>query len=334
LTTEPNSAILKRIAKLLALSDAQRNTSEAEASLAAAKAQELLQEYNLTLADIEAGNGSTDEGAQRDKKTVGKHSAMYAWQTRLMETIAEGNFCLHRVRKEIDTDNVKRGQKGGTVNRHQLVGRKVNVEASQMMYAYLLGAMDRLVVDAGYSHSNRTREYHCWLEGCADRLADRLKAKYQASREASQKARTGNGTGRELVLADVYGNEADMNNDTLNGFPLGTTATRRKEQEAHTKAAEQKQAELMAQGVERIEAYYLAHGYGAESAKAYAEQYHHQSQRRGNGRGYRGSSWTAGDQRRWARQNSAEYKAGAKAGESIGLESQVGSTTRKRIGGK
>lgn len=322
-----NSALMGRIAKLLALADSKKNSSEAEAALAAAKVQELLQMNGLTLAEIEAAGGRADDGG-REQRTV-KRSSMYAWQASLMATLAETNFCLHRIHRERDESPPHRMSR-----RHQLIGRRVNVEASQMVYDYLVTAMKRLVSEAGYAPGRTSeRDYHSWLEGCTDRLRERLQDKWiEAKRaDAAYKAKMAaeSGGGHSLVLADVYGSERDLNNDMLNGFPAGTTAAKRREHEARAARQNAEHERLMAEGVPDTEAWYRAYGYGVEEAQRLANEYEKKQVRssRSSGRG-RATGWTQADQRAYVKRNSAAYRQGAAAGEQIGLDPQVRANKR------
>ena len=321
-----NDAILARISKLLALADSARNTSEAEASAAAAKVQEMLQQYGLSLAEVESAGGKSAPEGQREKRSSDKHGAMYKWQIRLMTAISEGNFCIHRVHRGKDENGTNRTY-------HQLVGRKVNIEASQMVYYYLLGAMKRIAADEGYRVLNGvSKEWSAWMEGCSDRLVERLRVKAEEARresEARAQATKSNGTGREFVLADVYGSEADLNNDMLNGFPAGTTATKRRENEERVARHKARWEQLQSEGVEKWEAWYIAHGYGTEDAKRLAGDFNRQVSR--SGRGYRGRGWTRADERAEERRNSPAYRSGSKAGASIGLDPQVSNTERKKL---
>ncbi len=328
--SDVSQSVLAKINKLLALADNKRGATEAESLLAASKAQELLQEYGLSIAEVEAAGGKSDDGG-REKRVV-KRGAMYAWQKALMATLADTNFCMHRIHVEFDEETKRR------VKRHQLVGRRVNVEATQLTYDYLITTMKRRVRDEGYAPGTHSETaYHCWLEGCSERLRERLEEKAeQAKRDSAKRKAAGNGTGRELVLSDVYGSECDLNNDVLNGFAAGTTAAKRRANEEKARAFDAKYEELKATGVEDTEAWYLAHGYGAESAKQFATDWNRKqaraSRRSSSGRSYRGGGWTKSDQRRAEKRDRVAYRAGSAAGDAIGLDPQAGHSEKKRIG--
>jgi uncharacterized protein DUF2786 len=307
--------IFNKIRKLLALADASRNSSEAEAQAAALKVQELLQDHGLTLAELEAAGGTTDDTGRRKEAT--DRRALYAWQRDLMGQLADNNFCLHHVR-EAKLTRPGHGSRLFTTKAHVLVGRNLNVNATVAVYDYLLDALDRIAREQGFM-SNR-RDASAFFEGAVPRLVSR-REKEAAQEAARRNAPTG---GNALVLSDLYGNEHDLNNDTLNGFPAGTTAARRRERAEQEAARKVEEARLKANGVEAVEAFYLSHGYSPENAKSYAIQYHAKQDRptRRGGRGW-ARGWTKVDENASAKRNSAAYRAGRKAGDEVGLDTQV-----------
>lgn len=328
-----NTKIYDKIRKLLALADATRNSSEAEAALAAERVQSLLQDYGLTLAQVEAAGGAIEQG---DRAAVtSDRRALYKWQQALMAALAENNFCLHRVRVEDVVD----GRKQRASKRHQLVGRKLNVDVTLQTYDYLAVAIKRAASEAGYEHAARERDHHVFLDGAVTRLVERLaelrRQKERESRDAAMKAQaTGNGSGTELVLTDVYGSEADQNNDVINNFPIGTTAAKKREAADKKARIDAKHQELIDAGVDWAEGWYLAHGYSAEAAKSYGGQYNRNARRRSSSssRGWtRGWRNADGGTAHAKKVNSAAYQSGRDAGNSIGLDTQVGRTTTKRI---
>lgn len=320
--------VFSKIQKLLRLADAARNSSEAEATAAALKVQELLQEHGLTLAQIEAAGGESD-GAPRTKQMLDRR-ARYDYQIKLMRHLAQNNFCMHLTRVVRNEKALYSGGRGKTSRNHLLVGRQMNVDVTISTYDYLIETITRLRNEAGYT--GVTTDARNFMDGAVARITERLDEQRRAATKDKPAPAAANGSHRELVLADVYGSEEDLNNDALYGFPAGTTATRK----AEAKRKQDEQAahwkELQEQGVEKWEAWYLAHGYGTEDAKFLGSKFN-KRQRRGGGRGYRGGHWTQGDEKHAQKVNSASYKAGRAAGDSIGLNSQVGAASRKRIGG-
>jgi hypothetical protein len=335
---QSNEALYAKISKLLALANNTAAT-EAEAALASEHVQRLLQEHNLTLAQVEV-NAPSDN---KREKTITERSAAYEWQSRLMAALAANGFCLHQVKQQFVPDRGWGAETklldgtwvtGHREKRHLLVGCPLNIRVAVETYDYLIGAMRRAAEDDGFVWSKRTRELNWFLDGAVTRLVERLSERRRAAEAASAatQAPTGNGTHRELVLSDVYGSEADLNNDTLNNYPPGTTAARRRiraEEEARRAAV---QEELVAAGVDRTEALYRSYGYSEEKAKAFVAESNKPSRRGRGGRG-RSQNWTQGD-RDYARKiNSRAYNSGKSAGSSIGLDGQVGgSSGTKRIG--
>jgi len=332
-----NDTIIQRIGKLLAVQEG-RGATEAEAALAAEHVQRLLQDHNLTLAEVEAAGGSSDTGGRREKTALNDRAVSGAWSRRLMESLAENNFCLHTTRKVFTPSNHPKASKYAVVDGvrtrgyersvHILVGRTLNIRVTQDTYDYLVGAVERALLDSGH---NDTYQHRLWFrDGAAVRLSERLNQKRrEAEKESRQKQAQGNGTGRELVLADVYGTEADLNNDALCGFPPGTTAADRREGEERSARNQQRHDELVAQGVDSDEAWYRALGYGDEQAAALAAQWRRgHGGRRGRGRS---QSWSQTDNAKYRKQNSGAYQSGLSAGASIGLDGQVGATKRRQI---
>jgi hypothetical protein len=322
--------ILVRVKKLLALAN-DGGATEAEAALAAAKVQEILQDHGLTLAQVEATQ--TDPQISTREKRALDHRAMYEYQRDLMRALAENNFCLHHVarvfvphERRSTTTRIIDGVRvtGYHEKRHVLVGRQLNVEVTQQTYEYLLGALRRA---NPYSHV--TVDGKRFLSGAVQRLTERLAERRRERELASAQAPTKtNGTGRELVLSDVYGTEADLNNDTLNGFPAGTTATRNREAEARRARQQAEHDRLVAEGTDSTEAWYRAYGYEPERAAMYAAKYNRRAARAGRGRT---RNWTRGDEAHYAKVNSPAYQAGKQAGDAIGLDDQVGQTQRRRL---
>lgn len=288
--------------------------------------QELLQEYGLTLAQVEATGGETD-ATPREKLTTDRR-AMYAWQRSLMSTLAENNFCLHKIVKVRNAKALYSGGRGLTSRSHLLVGRRINVEATQLSYDYLVEACRRQGADLGMD-PKETREWNLFLEGAVSRLTERL-CEQRKEREAESIATvsTGNGTHREIVLSDVYGSEDDLNNDALNGFPAGTTAANNRKYKERQAAQRVEHDRLVAEGIPSDVAWYRAYGYGEHEAAVKATEW----SRRRAGRG-RKQSWTKADESYYRKINSASYKVGRRAGDDIGLNSQVGATATKKLGG-
>ena len=260
-----------------------------------------------------------------------------------MTALATSNFCLHQI---------VRSPGAGQPRRHLLVGRAVNVEATRLTYDYLLGALRRELATAGYreteprftrdgvKHVKWSKEGQWFLEGAATKLSERLAERRQAAEaESAARARpAGNGTGRELVLSDVYGSEADLNNDALNNFPAGTTAARRRQREEEEMKREAEKQELIDAGVDPTEALYRSLGYSKEKAREWADDYKRASMMAARGRRGRTRHFTIGgsrgDRTYYRMVGSAAYRSGKEAGGAISLEKQVSGGNPKRLKGR
>lgn len=330
MSTPTTNPILARIAKLHAA--ARSGRTEEEAQSFAAKVQELLQDNGLTMAQVEQAGGSTaDVGGTREKR-ASNNRAMYEYQRRLMAALAENNFCYHTIETVVNAKPLYSGGRGKTSRVHVLIGRQINVTATENMYDYLEETMRRLGVEAGIP-ARETKETTYFLEGCTNRVVERLyekrrqrEAEERAARDAQPK---GNGTHRELVLSDVYGSEKDLNNDVLNGWPAGTTVANRMKAQRRNEEREARAAELVAQGIDKDVAFYMSYGYGPDEAKTYAENWRKRNNRSG-GRG-RSQGWTNANRKEYEKVNSASYQAGRAAGNNVGLDTQVGGSKRKLL---
>ena len=203
--------------------------SEAEAQSRLAKAQELLERYNLDMAEI----GKSGKGQQRadTKKTGG----LYGWQRSLWKAVAELNFC-HYI-------SIK-GLARGSVYEHRLIGSHGNVVATEVMARYLQETIERLAQSWSKGMGHRSvfvREAIAYREGMAARLSERLRErrevivqeqrrKDEEAKRERERTKADPGT-TALTILDVISTEADLNNDYLYNYEPGTTARKRKADE-------------------------------------------------------------------------------------------------------
>jgi hypothetical protein len=221
-------AIIRRIEKLLAL--ASNNPNEEEAASALAKAQALLEEHNLDMANL----GSSGKGAQRKDTT--KNGGLYKWQRSLWQAVSELNFCYYLSIK---------GLARGSVYEHRIIGSHANVVATEVMAKYLQETVERLAqrwAKDNFYRSVFVREAIAYREGMSQRICERLRTrrdeivneeKRKAEERKREQARHAAEPGTTaLTILDVISTEADFNNDYLNGWELGTTARNRAKREA------------------------------------------------------------------------------------------------------
>lgn len=234
-------AVIEKVKKLLAL--ASNNPNEAEAEAASAKAMELLEAYNLSMAALDA-RGKQDN-TRKDTKRKG---GLYEWQRDLWRVVCALNFCRYW--------SVK-GQTKGSTYEHRILGRRENVISAEVMAEYLQQTIERLAQewakDRGYNVF--CRDAIAYREGMSTRLRYRLNdirwKKLREERERAQERtaaapQPGAGpVGNALVLASVVQSEEDLNMDYLNGWEPGTTSRRRAEDKARQAAAMARAEEIL-----------------------------------------------------------------------------------------
>ncbi len=360
-TPNANDKVIDRVRKLMALAN-NKGATEAEAQNAAAMAQRILQDNGLSMAQIErAGKAAQAEemGGKREKKNTDRR-AMYRWQRELMEALAKNNFCL-ALEDVIERFDGRKMRKSKT---YILIGREINVITTTIMYDYLSQTVRRLATTEGYDHAGNERDHHIFLEGATSRIIERLDDQ-RAEREAEderrakeEKARTQHPSaapssgGALIVLSDVYGSETDLNNDHRYGLEPGTTAQRRRDEEAEAERWRKQQAEIRARrdemyeklikgGMDEDVAMHMAYnGMTEERAREYvaeaeeerkkaAKRAQRQSYRPRSGGSYRGPSQA--EMREQERRNSQAYRDGYKKGDAVSLNQQIDEQKKGRL---
>lgn len=156
--------ILAKIKKLLALST---SSNPNEAALAAAKAQELLMQHNLTMSQIEThGESKYCEAFVNIGSRV--------WQRLLLTAIARNNFC-----EVIYNPQIKSAA---------LIGEPHNQEVVTYLHNYLVGQLEPMAATA-YKISGATMHAKSWLDsfyvGAVNAIYERLVAQKNEMAAAS-----------------------------------------------------------------------------------------------------------------------------------------------------
>lgn len=164
--------LIDKINKIMAL--AENNPSEEEAASAASKAQALLAEYNLTLGDLKEADAKTDISTDGDYVTT-----QTPWHLFLGPAVAKLYFCAYFFR------NLPQSRR-----QHCFVGTQANTAVARGMFAYLIGAVNRLARDgckklppAEHSPYRTTFRVHATM-----RLQARLNERRQAAEQGKIKA--------------------------------------------------------------------------------------------------------------------------------------------------
>lgn len=322
--------VLRQIKKLLNL--AARNPNPAEAALAAAKANELLASYNLTMAEVEQSHG--DEGKRQQEEIEG---GARRWKRELWEEVADLNFCLYWAQpKYVDgkkleynydkginpsTGRYHRDYVNGRVLRvhHVLVGRQVNVAATKAMAGYLEQAIERVTrerdekgkwgLHSRWAMSFREGMAYNLMRKIADRRDKLADEEARKKREAEDRAKaSGVSTSTALTISSVRQNERDSNVDFVMGE--GYSAKKR---EQRARAAEEAR--------QREEAYTQWAAEHPEEAKAEEEKRQEEANKRARrySRGGRGRD-------RYSNVDNGAFWAGNEAAKKVGIDPQAGST--------
>ena len=335
--------VIDRIRKLLNLAR-DGGATEAEAALAMERAEAIALDNNLSMAMVEASGGAV---AEKRLKDAFSGRASFRWQRFLMEEIAKARFCHVIV---IETSSrirygYKRLQTG-----YEIIGRESNVTIARAQFEYLNETIARLRKEYGGS----AKDGALFSEGVAGRLRERIAEGHRVSMreqkeraEASRRERetrskhpsaapdTGNAL--VIVLEDYATEEAEKNNDLRQGWPQGTTRAKREESERKERERNERYNALLKEGVNSNVAFLIAHlGWTKERAEAY-EAAQAEARKSGSNRSrsyrYRKTREERMRDREYENTFSRQYQDGARAGDNVGLDQQVGNRPTKKIGG-
>ena len=165
---EEKESILKRIQKLLKMS-IENGASENEAMLAADKAQKLLQEHNLSIADIK----DEDQVEPMDSEDVEVDRDL--WKGYIRNSTAKLYFCKTYTTMKLDKHYRR-------IKVITFVGRKSNRLVATEMCKYFINTIERLTAEefkaVPGSRASINKMSHAFKQGAASRLSKRLDDKY------------------------------------------------------------------------------------------------------------------------------------------------------------
>ena len=167
--TEEKESVLKRIQKLLKMST-ENGASENEAMLAADKAQKLLQEHNLSIADIK----DEDQVESMDSEDIEVDRDL--WKGYIRDATAKLYFCKTYTTMKFDSRYKK-------VKVITFVGRKSNRMVATEMCKYFINTVDRLAdeefKEVPGSRASINKMAHAFKQGAASKLSGRLRERYE-----------------------------------------------------------------------------------------------------------------------------------------------------------
>lgn len=205
--TDKTNPIIEKIKKLLRLAQ-DKGATEAEAATAMSMVQEILAQHNLSMSEIDMTDKAADPVAGHRGRTTGKNNK---WELDIFAGAAKLNFSFYY------TINISdRYDKRITKMQHVVVGKPVNVLASELLADYLLDTVTKMAKEysvtghccaaALMAGTSNAMAVHRFKQGMARRLRIRMLELV----DARSKAATKTSDGRNLpALADAY--EASAN---------------------------------------------------------------------------------------------------------------------------
>jgi hypothetical protein len=295
--------------------------NEVEAAAAMAKAQDLLEKYNLDLATVQdavvaGGTNATKEEIRREKADA-KRNATYAWTQDLYRAIAEANYCKYWA-AETRIENEKTGRVRW-VKRHRVLGRVDNTTVVLMMGDYLYATIMRLLPHD--KSSWLSADAIAWCDGCVERLTERIKAKAEAARTPDYATQGETGYCTALAVKSMVEREAQGNYEAEHG--IGSWAKKLEREAVYAvywsaEAVALREAEAAKKLAVKLAAETPAEKKTREREEARAEK---------RNQAYSERYWDRADRRqeREARKRSSSaFQSGRAVGGSIGIDGQVG----------
>jgi hypothetical protein len=184
--SEATEKALDRVRKLLAL--AGNNSNEEEAARAAEKAQEILAEHNLSIADIKT-DADKDERLVEDDELI---TNQQQWRRDLGNIVAELYFCQYLFL-------ILPGYK----DQHTFIGAKHNVEVAKLFFTYLHMAVDRLAIAGAKEREKSMQSTYrtTFRKACTARLYRRIQDRINAAKRGQIVTESGKNL---PALLDVY----------------------------------------------------------------------------------------------------------------------------------
>lgn len=337
---EIDTKVLSRVKKLLALA-ADSGATEAEAQLAAERARAMMAEHGITNATVEAAGG---EGENRIKDGA-KGFMSKRWHRQIMKALAKQSF-VHA-----DWHGARPGEKTG---RWDLFGRESAVVTVKLMHQYLVKTVYRSMRE----QMNSTNDM-LFATAMGERIAERITERHEQA--MAEQARTANqqraaashpahagGNALVVVLEDYAQKERDLNEDLRLGRAPGTTARLREEDEIERQRRYQRREDIMlaaiADGASNDVAHMMSWGYNRAEAericapKKEKPETPEQRQRREEREAREQEKYREKQQRAYerdyAKRNHPSARAGRRAGDSVGLDTQVDHREQQKIGDK
>lgn len=201
--TTPDS-ILAKIKKLQALTT-ERGATPEEAATAAAKAQALLFEHNLSQCDVDTKEQAADPYGKVETTLEGANRTTVTWRRTLLYTIAKHNFCT-----AITLTNQ---------TKMIVIGKRSNVETVLYLNHILVREIERLAIEAGKTVlTNRAAYQVSFCRGAVSTIHRRL-AEQQAQSEQAATSTANARAGQNAVILRTQAQE--LNKAVAHFYPQG-----------------------------------------------------------------------------------------------------------------
>lgn len=206
--------ILPRIQKLLALS---QSSNEHEAALALAKAEALLAEHNLTLAQVQVRTGVRSSYVQRSLLLSGRDQ----WRRDLLAVLARFSFC--EMVYWAGTPWVS------------LVGETVNLDAVCFLYPFVGQQLEQFATSgfARYTRSGGRSHGRAWKTSFYQGALEVIRSRLQTERQALETrvmptASAGDSAGSTSTRALLVRKEQDLKEAMQRFYPSVHVSTRQR----------------------------------------------------------------------------------------------------------
>lgn len=177
--------VIDKIRKLLALS---QSPNENEAASAAAKAQAMLAEHCLHMAEVESqGGAKVDANFTMDNAL---QTESVKWRRWIANAVAQMYFCSHFFSHKYQPRTSGVGYK--RTDTHTFVGAAENIEVCKMMFTYLCATVVRLSLEGAKQQARDKSSYiTSFRQACAARLHSRIKERIAAAKRGEVKTEAG-----------------------------------------------------------------------------------------------------------------------------------------------
>lgn len=129
-----SAAIIAKVQKLLALS---KSCNIHEANAAAAKANQLIDQYRLSELDLEVSGTQESEPIEEDSESIYETGKVTAWKETLLGILVRHYGCAHYM-------SFSKGNTGRKVTNYKVIGRRSDIGIVRYMFTWLMSECTRL----------------------------------------------------------------------------------------------------------------------------------------------------------------------------------------------